>query len=80
MMNENERSWPKAVEVLGWIVGATRPLTWHELQGVLSFEPEIGRVDMDMNMLRHDIETMLGALVHVIPGHGVKLIHETARE
>ena len=70
--------WSKALEVLGWVVCAKRPLTYYELQGILSFNADEQTMDMDLNMLRHEVEDMLGSLVHVVPGHGVDLIHETA--
>ena len=72
--------WPKALQILGWLIGARRPLTWHEMQAILSFEPELGKIDMDLNMLRKDIDDMLTGLVHVDPGRSIRLVHSTARE
>lgn len=72
--------WPKAQQILGWLVGAQRPLTWYEMQAILSFEPDSKTVDFDLNMLRNDVTDMLGTLVHFIPGHSIRLIHPTAKK
>jgi hypothetical protein len=72
--------WPKSLHLLGWLVGAVRPLTWHEMQAILSFEPEERKMDLDLNMLRNNVTEMLGGLVHVREKYFIRLVHETARE
>ncbi|MBE3048007.1 hypothetical protein IMZ48_36960, partial [Candidatus Bathyarchaeota archaeon] len=65
--------------LLGWLVCAKRPLKWHEMQSILAFDPDGGRVDFDNRMLRHNVRKYLGSLVHVLDGGHIRLIHSTAR-
>ncbi|SPO04663.1 uncharacterized protein DNG_07348 [Cephalotrichum gorgonifer] len=79
-LGQGESHWEKARLLLGWLVCAKRPLKWHEMQAILSFDPEKGEVDLDNRMLRHNVRKYLGSLVHVLDGGHIRLIHSTARE
>lgn len=72
--------WEKARLLLGWLVCAHRPLKWHEIQAILSFDPVEGVVDFDYRMIRrNNISNFLGSLVQVLPGNNIRLIHSTAK-
>ncbi|CAH0027137.1 unnamed protein product [Clonostachys rhizophaga] len=71
--------WEKAKILLGWLVCAKRPLKWHEIQSILSFDTVKEVVDFDNRMLRHNVRKYLGSLVHVLEGGHIRLIHSTAR-
>ncbi|KAM0421485.1 hypothetical protein ACHAPT_010658 [Fusarium lateritium] len=72
--------WKESKLLLGWLVCAKRPLKWHEMQAILSFDPEEAKVDFDNLMLRHNVRKYLGSLVHVLDGDHIRLIHTTARQ
>ncbi|KAH8889023.1 hypothetical protein GQ53DRAFT_723812 [Thozetella sp. PMI_491] len=76
---EGETHWEMAKLLLGWLVCAKRPLRWHEMQSILSYDPDNQLVDFDNKMLRHTVRKYLGSLVHVLPGGHIRLIHSTAR-
>jgi len=80
LSEEGADRWPEALEIMGWVVCAKRPLTYHELQGILSYDPDERSMNMNLDMLRNQVEDMLGSLVHVYPGRGIDLIHETAKK
>ncbi|KAJ4313266.1 hypothetical protein N0V84_009494 [Fusarium piperis] len=65
---------------IGWLVCAKRPLKWHEMQAILSFEAQEATVDFDNLMLRDNVRRYLGSLVHVLDGDHIRLIHTTARK
>ncbi|KAF4456643.1 zinc finger protein [Fusarium albosuccineum] len=74
-----EAMWQKSKQLLGWLVCAERTLKWHEIQAILSFDPDVPKIDFDNSMLRQDMEKYLGSLVHVLEGGHIRLIHATAR-
>ncbi|KAJ4180923.1 hypothetical protein NW755_011458 [Fusarium falciforme] len=74
------RVWDKSKLLLGWLVCAKRPLKWHEMQAILSFDAQEARVDFDNRMLTDDVRKYLGSLVHVLDGDHIRLIHTSARE
>ncbi|KAK4043437.1 hypothetical protein C8A01DRAFT_43566 [Parachaetomium inaequale] len=74
-----ETHWQMAKLLLGWLVCAKRPLKWHEMQSILSYDPDNQRVDFDNKMLRQNAKKYLGSLVHVLDGDHIRIIHSTAR-
>lgn len=74
-----ETHWQMAKLLLGWLVCAKRPLKWHEMQSILSYDPVNQRVDFDNKMLRQNAKKYLGSLVHVLGGDHIRIIHSTAR-
>ncbi|RSL99877.1 hypothetical protein CDV31_012011 [Fusarium ambrosium] len=75
-----DRVWQKSKLLLGWLVCAKRPLKWHEMQAILSFDTQKAEVDFDNLMLKDNVRKYLGSLVHVLDGDHIRLIHTTARE
>ncbi|KAM5366412.1 hypothetical protein ACJZ2D_010522 [Fusarium nematophilum] len=75
-----ESHWQYAKLFLGWLVCAKRPLKLHEMQAILSFDPETLEVDFDYRMLRQNMRTYLGSLVHFMGSGDIRLIHATARK
>lgn len=75
-----DRVWQKSKLLLGWLVCAKRPLKWHEMQAILSFDAQRAEVDFDNLMLKDNVRKYLGSLVHVLDGDHIRLIHTTARE
>ncbi|KAL2681201.1 hypothetical protein Neosp_008808 [[Neocosmospora] mangrovei] len=73
------RVWEKSKLLLGWLVCAKRPLKWHEMQAILSFDAQEAKVDFDNRMLKDDVRRYLGSIVHVLDGDHIRLIHTTAR-
>ncbi|RYO92418.1 hypothetical protein DL766_000388 [Monosporascus sp. MC13-8B] len=76
---EGETHWQMAKLLLGWLVCAKRPLKWHEMQSILSYDPVSQRIDFDNKMLRQNVRKYLGSLVHVLDGDHIRIIHSTAR-
>ncbi|KAJ9144905.1 Zinc finger protein [Pleurostoma richardsiae] len=76
---DGEAHWQMAKLLLGWLVCAKRPLKWHEMQSILSYDPINQIVDFDNKMLRQTAKKYLGALVHVLDGDHIRIIHSTAR-
>lgn len=67
-------------QLLGWLICAHRPLKLHEMDAILSFDPDREVVDFDLNKLRTDVTDLLGSLVQVLPGDNIRLIHSTAKK
>ncbi|KAI0592764.1 hypothetical protein F4775DRAFT_580879 [Biscogniauxia sp. FL1348] len=76
---EGETHWQMARLLLGWLVCAKRPLKWHEMQSILSYDPVNQRIDFDNRMLRQNVRKYLGSLVHVLDGDHIRIVHSTAR-
>jgi hypothetical protein len=76
---DGEEHWNTAKLLLGWLVCAKRPLRWHEMQSILSYDPVKQIVDFDKKMLRQEADQYLGSLVHVLDGGHIRIIHSTAR-
>ena len=76
---EGEAHWHMAKLLMGWLVCAERPLKWHEMQAILSYDPVRQEVDFDNKMLRQNVKKYLGSLVHVLDGDHIRIIHSTAR-
>ncbi|KAK1249395.1 hypothetical protein MKX07_002911, partial [Trichoderma sp. CBMAI-0711] len=53
-LTEGQAHWDMAKLLLGWLVCAKRPLKWHEMQSILSYDPDQQKVDFDNKMLRQD--------------------------
>lgn len=79
-LGEAEAHWEMATQLLGWLVCAKRPLKWHEMQSILSYDPKRQKVDFDNRMLRQDSYKYLGSLVHVLDGGHIRIVHSTARK
>ncbi|KAL6799958.1 hypothetical protein J3E68DRAFT_448367 [Trichoderma sp. SZMC 28012] len=77
---EGEAHWAMATQLLGWLVCAKRPLKWHEMQSILSYDPKQQKVDFDNKMLRQDSHNYLGSLVHILEGGHIRIVHSTARQ
>lgn len=71
--------WERSKSLFGWLVCAKRPLRWHEMQGILSFDQDLLKVDFEDTMLRQDIERYLGSIVHILDGEHIRFIHSSAR-
>ncbi|KAL7933038.1 hypothetical protein V8C35DRAFT_306104 [Trichoderma chlorosporum] len=78
-LTDGEAHWDMAKLLLGWLTCANRPLRWHEMQSILSYDPKQQKVDFDNKMLRQDCNKYLGSLVHVLKGGHIQIIHSTAR-
>ncbi|KAL6886288.1 hypothetical protein HDV57DRAFT_383350 [Trichoderma longibrachiatum] len=78
-LTEGQAHWNMAKRLLGWLVCAKRPLKWHEMQSILSYDPDQQKVDFDNKMLRQDASKYLGSLVHVLEGGHMRIVHSTAR-
>ncbi|KAI1635197.1 hypothetical protein F4809DRAFT_467935 [Biscogniauxia mediterranea] len=76
---EGETHWQMAKLLLGWLVCAKRPLKWHEMQSILSYDPVNQIIDFDNKMLRQNVRKYLGSLVHILDGDYIRIIHSTAR-
>ena len=76
---DGETHWQMAKDLLGWLVCAKRPLKWHEMQSILSYDPDEQRVDFDNKMLRQTAKKYLGSLVYILDGDHIRIIHSTAR-
>ncbi|KAH8802967.1 hypothetical protein F5884DRAFT_803827 [Xylogone sp. PMI_703] len=76
---EGEDHWQTAKLLLGWLVCAKRPLKWHEMQSILSYDPSRQWIDFDKKMLRQNVTKYLGSLVHILDGSHIRIIHSTAR-
>ncbi|KAH0491047.1 hypothetical protein TgHK011_002493 [Trichoderma gracile] len=78
-LTEGQAHWDMAKLLLGWLVCAKRPLNWHEMQSILSYDPDQQKVDFDNKMLRQDANKYLGSLVHILEGGHIRIVHSTAR-
>lgn len=78
-LTEGQAHWDMAKQLLGWLVCAKRPLRWHEMQSILSYNPDQQKVDFDNRMLRQDANKYLGSLVQVLDGGHFRIVHSTAR-
>jgi hypothetical protein len=78
--NSSEEEWKIAHKILGWMVCATRPLKWYEVQAAVSTDVEEQTVDFDERMLRVHIRDLCGSLVQIAAGDRVGLVHHTARQ
>ncbi|KAG4273766.1 hypothetical protein FPRO04_01407 [Fusarium proliferatum] len=70
--------WERSKLLFGWLICAKRPLRWNEIQAILCFDPHKLHIDFENDMLRQDMETYLGSIVHVLDGGYIRLIHSTA--
>ncbi|KAF5570892.1 early growth response 1-B [Fusarium phyllophilum] len=70
--------WERSKLLFGWLICAKRPLRWNEIQAILCFNPHTLHIDFETDMLRQDMETYLGSIVHVLDGGYIRLIHSTA--
>ncbi|KAF5633624.1 early growth response 1-B [Fusarium sp. NRRL 52700] len=70
--------WERSKLLFGWLICAKRPLRWNEIQAILCFNPHTLHIDFENDMLRQDMETYLGSIVHVLQGGYIRLIHSTA--
>ncbi|KAK4085083.1 uncharacterized protein Triagg1_73 [Trichoderma aggressivum f. europaeum] len=76
----DDSHWKMATQLIGWLVCAKRPLKWHEMQSILSYDPDQQKVDFDNKMLRQASHKYLGSLVHVLEGGHIRIVHSTARK
>ncbi|CEF75892.1 hypothetical protein FGSG_10470 [Fusarium graminearum PH-1] len=74
-----EAKWRRSKSLFGWLVCAKRPLKWHEIQAILCFDERELKVDFEDKMMRKDVETYLGSIIHVLDGDNIRLIHSSAR-
>lgn len=77
--NPNPSEWKVARKLLGWMICATRPLKWHEIQGACSTDLDDQTVDFDERKLRTHIRDLCGSLIEILPGDRVELVHNTAK-
>lgn len=78
-LGDGDTLWQMAKALLGWLVCANRPLKWHEMQSILSYDHNKQIVDFDNEMLRENVQKYLGSLIHVLDGEHIRIIHSTAR-
>ncbi|KAF8535606.1 hypothetical protein BDD12DRAFT_854662 [Trichophaea hybrida] len=76
--NPHQAQKRQAVSLLGWVVCARRPLTWHEIQGAASIDLEAGKVDREGSRIRDDFNDLCGCLIE-IQSDIVQLVHTTAK-
>ncbi|XEV00969.1 hypothetical protein FSHL1_006256 [Fusarium sambucinum] len=74
-----EAQWQRSKSMFGWLVCAKRPLRWHEMQAILSFDERELKIDFENKMMRQDVEKYLGSIIHVLDGDNIRLIHSSAR-
>lgn len=55
-----------------------RSLKWHELQAVLSIDPQKDKMTYDDNRLQAHITECCGSLVQMVGEKRVELVHATA--
>ncbi|KAM0352349.1 hypothetical protein ACHAPU_002014 [Fusarium lateritium] len=70
--------WQRTKLLFGWLVCAKRQLTWHEMQAILCFDQVEFKIDLENNMMRHEIEHYLGSIIHLLDGGYIRLVHSTA--
>ncbi|KAF4808325.1 E3 SUMO-protein ligase EGR2 [Colletotrichum siamense] len=75
-----KETWELGKQLLGWLICAHRPLKLHEMDAILSFNPDREVVDFDLYKLRTGVTDLLGSLVQVLPGDNIRLIHSTAKK
>ncbi|KAL3298050.1 zinc finger protein [Colletotrichum asianum] len=75
-----KETWNLGKQLLGWLICAHRPLKLHEMDAILSFNPDREVVDFDLYKLRTGVTDLLGSLVQVLPGDNIRLIHSTAKK
>lgn len=68
-----------AHQLFAWIVCATRPLKWHEIQGVAAIDLEKGDVDMPAKSWQVDHTALCGSLVERHLNGELMLVHSTAK-
>ncbi|CAJ0538940.1 Ff.00g068020.m01.CDS01 [Fusarium sp. VM40] len=78
-LENGQAKWQRTMLLFGWLVCAKRPLRWHEMQAILSFDQVEFKFDLEDKMLRQDMENYLGSIVHVLDGGYIRLVHSTAR-
>ena len=71
--------WIIACKLLGWMVCAKRPLKWREIQAAVSINPANQSIEFKERKLRSDIQDYCGALIQVLSGDRVELVHSTAK-
>ena len=76
--------WPRAIDFLGWLSCARRPLAWHELHAIASSDPDqVGLVSAairaDPASLRARVRDLCGPMVCILNEESVELVHITAR-
>lgn len=77
--NTNEAERDAARKLLGWVIGAKRPLKWHEIQGAITINADDQSVNFEDEKLRVDnVKDLCGSLVEILPGDRVSLVHRTA--
>ncbi|RDA93695.1 hypothetical protein CP533_4893, partial [Ophiocordyceps camponoti-saundersi (nom. inval.)] len=62
---EGETHWQMTRLLLGWLVCAKRPLKWHEMQSILSYDPVSQKVDFDNKMLRQNVRRYIVENEHI---------------
>lgn len=76
---EGEEHWAMARRLLGWLMCAKRPLRLHEMQAILSYDPDLQDINFDDRMLRDHVTVYLGSLIQILDKGHISLIHSTAR-
>lgn len=69
----------KAHRLLAWIVCATRPLTWLEIQAAVSFDGDAQKLDHVGRRFVVDAKDVCGSLVEIFSDE-VTLVHSTAKQ
>jgi hypothetical protein len=75
----NGVKWRKAVQLLGWMACARRPMRWHEIQAAASIDPGEESLQYDLRKFRDQAQELCGALILELPGQRLTLVHTTAR-
>lgn len=78
--NPVRAQWDVARKLLGWMICASRPLKWHEIQGAVSTDLDEQSVDFNKRKSRFHIRDLCGSLIQVDPGDRVELVHSTAKQ
>ena len=80
MLRESESAERDAAKrTLSWLVCATRPLKWYEIQGAASFDPDDHSFDFEDGKFRPQPKTLCGSLIEIGSGEEIRLVHLTAK-
>ncbi|KAK5712279.1 hypothetical protein LTR15_011857 [Elasticomyces elasticus] len=69
----------EARRLISWIACATRPLKWQEIQGAISIDFDLGKLDYDRRQLMEDAKQLCGALVDELSNGAVVFVHSTVK-
>lgn len=78
--NPNDGERKEAERLLNWIVCAKRPLRWHEVQGAVAIDIDVGEVDIKSHLVYDNAKDICGSLVTILKDRSITMVHGTARQ